>query len=190
MMLRRLVTLLLVCWASSPVRADEQTLERRLFKGETPERFEKQIKPLVAGIRMAKRLVVYEGLPHQRHKEVVAKELKDKKTVKFHDFHFYAETVAIDKEDAKTLTALCGELKTFGRYEGAKFCGGYHPDWCLEFKNGDDVYQVLICFGCHEARLYGPNHDVFSDLDSAAVKELEAILSPLHKNVPKGEDKK
>src|SRR4051812_1228335 len=127
-MLRWLVTLLVFCCASTTIRAEEEPLDRRALKGETPKRFEKHIKPLVAGIGKAKTLVVYEGLPHQSLEDVVAKELKDKKTVKFHDFHFYAETVAIDKGNAKLLTKVCSELKTFGRYKGAKFCGGFHPD--------------------------------------------------------------
>jgi hypothetical protein len=149
-----------------------------------------QIKPLLAGISKAKTLVVLEGLPHQSLKEVVEKELKDKKTVKLHNFNFYAQPIAISDEDAGKLTALCRAAKTFGRYRGAKFCGGYHPDWCLEFKDGADSYRVLICFGCHEARLYGPKNDVFSDLDKDAVEQLEAILSPLHENVPKREPEK
>ncbi|MEI8379822.1 MAG: hypothetical protein WCJ09_06825 [Planctomycetota bacterium] len=50
-------------------------------------------------------------------------------------------------------------------------CGGFHPDWCVEFIAGQDVYQVLVCFGCREARLYGPMNEVFSDLK----KDLQCV---------------
>jgi hypothetical protein len=85
------------------------------------------------------------------------------------------------------LTDLCREAKSFGRYGGEKLCGGFHPDWCIEFKNGDDVYQVHVCFGCHEARLYGPKNDVYSDLNDEVLRVFKAVLSPLQKNRPRRE---
>lgn len=200
-MYRALLSLVIVCSTSSIAFPDDKTEieelekllrqmeseQRKLAKevGDTPTHFEKHIKPLVEGITKAKTLTVYEGLPHQFwEREALAKELKEKKTVKLHDFPFYEGAITLKEEDAKKLCALCSELKTFGRYRGRKMCGGYHPDWCLEFKNGDDVYRVQLCFGCHEARLFGPKNEVFSDLDEDALKKLVAILRPLRKNRP------
>ena len=102
--------------------------------------------------------------------------MKDKQKVTIHGFQFYKETIAHDEADEKKLIALCSDKKTFGKYGGAKFCGGFHPDWCLEFTSGREVYRVLVCLGCHEARLYGPKKMLlFSDLDEDELpKELLA----------------
>jgi hypothetical protein len=160
----------------------------RMLKGEPADRFEKQIKPLVAAIAKAQEVVVYEGLPHQYwESDRLAIELKEKRTLKIREFPFYEEPITINQEDSRRMSLLCSELTTFGRYRGPKSCGGYHPDWCVQFQDGDDVYQVLICFGCHEARLYGPKNEVFSDVSDDALKELVAHLSPLQRNRPKHE---
>lgn len=174
-------------------KLERETAEKgwREFFGDPPEHFVKHIKPLVEGIKKAKALTLYEGLPHQFHeRQLLAKELKEQKTVKLHDFPFYEGAIAVKDDDAKKLLSLCSDLKTFGRYGGKKMCGGYHPDWYIEFKAGDDIYQVQICFGCHEARLFGPKNEVFSDLDNEALKKLAAVFVPLRKNRPKRESEK
>ena len=160
----------------------------RESSGEKPEEFEKNIKPLLAGIASAKEVSLYEGLPHQFwQKELLEQELKAQKTVTQHKFPFYSQAITPSAENVKKLAALCGDQKTFGRYRGPKPCvGGYHPDWCIQWKDGENVFQVHLCFGCHEARLYGPKNDAYSDLSEDALKQLEDILKPHRKNRPQG----
>jgi hypothetical protein len=150
---------------------------------DTQEHYDANIQPLVSGIEKAKRLVIYQGPPRDRaDRDTVEKELKDKQKITLHGFQFYKETIASGDEGEKKIIALASDKKTFGKYGGPKFCGGFHPDWCLEFTSGREVYRVLICLGCHEARLYGPNKtSLFSDLDEDALKELLAVINPLAK---------
>jgi hypothetical protein len=157
----------------------------RVRDGEEPAAFEKNIKVLVAAIQKAKTVTVYEGLPHQLdERDLLAKELKDKKTVKRHGFPFYAEAITPKEGVAKELIALCGDQKSFLRYRRLKKCGGFHPDWLVEFDDGAQKVSVLVCFGCGEARLYGPKNDAFSDLGAGA-KKLTETLAALQKNRPK-----
>ncbi|WP_020474858.1 hypothetical protein [Zavarzinella formosa] len=157
--------------------------ENRVVDGEPPARFDENIKALTAGMAKAKTLTLLEGLPHQMfEKAALDKELKDKKTVKQRDFPFYEGAITPKADDAKALIALFGDLKSFARYRGEKKCGGFHPDWLVEFKDGDDTYQALVCFGCHEARLYGPKNDVYADLNGGMLEKLHAILGAQHKN--------
>ena len=152
---------------------------------ETPEEFDSHITPLVAGIRKSTSLVVYEGLPHQLWEhESLQNELKAKKTLKRHGFPFYEAPVKLNKEDAEKLAAICGDVKNFEPWSGEKLCGEYHPDWCVELQSGTDVYRVFICFGCSEARLYGPMKDVYCDLTKANRKKFAEILKPLHTQRP------
>src|SRR5262249_3316064 len=60
----------------------------------------------------------------------------------------------------------------------------FHPDYCAEWQDGKDVYQVLICFGCHEVKCYGPKVDLYCDINSEAYKEFEKVLKPYRKNRP------
>ncbi|HEY4258688.1 MAG TPA: hypothetical protein VGM98_00955 [Schlesneria sp.] len=152
---------------------------------DSAEEFEARTKPLIAGIRNSSSLVVYEGLPHQMwEQEALEKELKTKKTLKRHGFPFYETPIKVKKEVAAKLTATCGDLKNFERWSGDKLCGGYHPDWCVEFQEGTNVYHVLICFGCSEARFYGSKRAVYSDLTNVSKEKFEEMLKPLRKERP------
>ena len=119
-MLRLMTALLIVCCALSAARSEDDQ-EERLINGESPRRFAKQIKSLAAGIAQAKAVSVYEGLPHQNsERAALQQELKNKQTVQFDGFPFYAQAIAIEKEVAKKLFVLCGDRKTFGQYERTK----------------------------------------------------------------------
>ena len=153
--------------------------------GDTLEHFNKHIKPLVAGIGNAKGVTVFEGMHRQNSpSDAPANELMTTRTVKWHGFHFYETAIVVEEMDAAAFTALFGEPKTFSRYTGPKFCGGFHPNWCVQFDDGQNTYRVLLCFGCLEARLYGPANEVFSDFDKASFNKFIDLLEPLHKELP------
>jgi hypothetical protein len=152
---------------------------------DTQANFDKTIKPLVTGIAASSESSLYEGLPHHFWEEqLLQSELKTKKTVRIHAFPFYAERIHPKKEDAKKLVAICATTTSFTRYTGMKACGGFHPDWAIQCKVRGDVYLVLICFGCKEARLYGPKLVLYTDLHKMALKKLSALLQQYQKNRP------
>ena len=143
------------------------------------------LKLLVEGVKKANKVVLYEGLPHQFFdKDLLEQELKNKKTVKVHDYPFYAETLALKDEDAKRLTELFCAADSFAKFRGPKRCGGFHPDYCVEWQDGKGVYHVLVCFGCHEVKCYGPKVDLYCDINNDAYKEFEKVLKPYRKNRP------
>lgn len=167
-------------------RPDEDDRPDEEVDPDDVEKFRREIKSLIGGIGASTSVTIYEGLPHQRgEKKLLVDELRTKKTVRLHRFPFYDIAIPAKPEVAAKLIALCGAQETFGPYGGAKFCGGFHPDWCVEFKKGPDVYQILVCFGCQEVRLYGPQNMAYSDLDKATMTKLVDILKPLQNNRPK-----
>jgi len=162
----------------------------KVTEPDTQEHHDANIKPLVAGIEAAKGIVIYEGVPRTRPKNEAVEEgpKAEQGIIRLKGFSFYKEVVVHNLEIDKSLTELCSDAKTFGIYRGPKFCGGFHPDWCIDFKNGKDIYRVLICGGCHEARLYGPKKtQLYSDLDEDAFKALIAVLGPLKKKQPQAD---
>lgn len=140
----------------------------------------------VAAIRTADRLVLYEGLPHQTFEsKLLEAERRQKQTVILHDFPFYAEPLDLRGEDAALLKELLSDADSFSVWGGEKFCGGFHPDYLVECRVGKDVYRVLVCFGCHEAKVFGPRGvGVRYDLQAEAHKQLDELLRKYHKNRP------
>ncbi len=167
-----------------PKKSDEVN-EIEIPPGDSLETFTQNIEPLVAGIAKASSVILYEGMNRQlSESESIDRGILYKNPMILRGFAFYETPIPVINEDSATLIALCGTSQTFGRYAGPKFCGGFHPDWCVEFIAGQDVYQVLVCFGCREARLYGPTNEVFSDLKKETFNAFLDVLEPLHKELP------
>ena len=166
-------------------REEIDETDDREFNGDTQEHFNQNIGPLVDGIAKANVVSVYEGIARQlTEQEEIERGLIHRKTVMRHGFSFYEAAIPAVETDAAKLTALFSGTKTLSKYTGPQFCGGFHPDWCVEFNAGDDIYRVLICFGCREARLYGPTNEVFTDFETATYNDLIDILEPLPRERP------
>jgi hypothetical protein len=144
--------------------------------------------PLAAGVRKANKVILYEGLPHQFFEEgLLESELNTKKTVYYHGYPFYLEPLELKEPDIKELTDLFCDPKSFRAMppNSGKACGGFHPDYAIEWHDGNDVYRVLICFGCYEIKVFGPRNSLYCDIASDAYKKFERILKPYRKNRPK-----
>ncbi len=136
-------------------------------------------------IRQADRLTLHEGLPHQMYESAaLATEKKSKPTVNLHGFSFYRESLELKAGDDEELKALLGDPRTFEPFAGEKRCGGFHPDYAVEWSVGGKVHTVLICFGCGEVKLYGPTGETRYDIQQDVRKRLENVLKPYRKNRP------
>jgi hypothetical protein len=166
-------------------KADDDRLNRSL-KPDTDTNFD-NLKRIVAGVRKAESVVVYEGLPHQLWEaEELREEIRQKKTVQLHRFPFYDTPLTLKEFGARWLTELaCGPV-AFEKWGGFKLCGEFHLDWCVEWRAGKDTYRALICFGCGEAKLYGPGVELYCDLRREAVKPLKDFFSGKGNNRPSG----
>jgi hypothetical protein len=140
----------------------------------------------VQAVSKADKVVLYEGLPHQIFEaKELEKEKADKKVVTLHGFPFYAETLDLKADDAKALSTLYTADGSFKQWQGYKRCGGFHPDYALEWHVGTDKYQALICFGCTEVKSFGPKVELYCDMTEKTKTAFEKLLKPYHKNRPK-----
>lgn len=145
-----------------------------------------QFTPISEGIRRASSVTLYEGLPHQTWEaDELKKELATKKTVSFHAFPFYERPLVLAADEVEPLRRLAADASSYTTYGGPKLCGGYHPDYCLTWKDGSAAYQLLICFGCHEMKLYGPNSELIVDIGEEAFRAFEAALKKHRDQRPK-----
>lgn len=154
----------------------------------------KQHRPTADKIKQATQVRLYEGLPHQvNERKLWEQEMKTGKSMTLHDFPFYQEMLPLKSDDATRLTALFGDEKAIQPYQGVeklpdgrlvvagRACGGFHPDYCIEWIAQGATYQLLVCFGCGEARCYGPKRVLWFDFDRPA---FDSVLGKYRKNRP------
>ena len=141
-------------------------------------------KPLFAAIAKADTLVLYEGLPHEgNEKASYEAEKRDEPTVEFYGFLFYRDPIEVSDADADRLKLVFGKEQSFQPWSGHKKCGGFHPDYLAEWRVGDATYRVLICLGCNEVKVYGPDRFAHCDMKGVSVA-LGGWLGAHRKNRP------
>ncbi len=141
--------------------------------------------PETTTLKNADRLVLYEGLPHQMYEaQALEAERKEKPIITLHGFPFYRETLDLKPGDDERLKALLSDRRSFSPYAGEKKCGGFHPDYAVEWSAGGRTYQALICFGCFEAKIYGPHGGTTYDVGSDVQNQFKGLLTPYRRNRP------
>lgn len=142
-------------------------------------------RPFVLAIRGADAMSLYEGLPHQRsEREALASERRSKPVVELDGYPFYAEPLELRGDDGAWLTEILGAATTIAPWGGEKLCGGYHPDYALEWRRGEQRYRAHLCFGCDEVKLHGPGIALYYDLSDGAVQALSGLLRGYRTNRP------
>jgi hypothetical protein len=130
---------------------------------------------ILEGIRRASSLTLYEGLPHHMWEAGALKdELATKKTVQIHGYSFYERALPLTAEEIEALRKLTSSQENYGQKRGEKTCGGFHPDYCLAWQDGNLTYHLLVCFGCGEIKLFSPTSESLVDINST--KALEDAL--------------
>jgi hypothetical protein len=138
-------------------------------------------------IAKSNRVVVYEGLPHPFEGDVLDKELARKDIFHLHKHPFYKDPLMVKDEDVKRLRAIFENPLLFKQMVEEKLCGGFHPDYCLEFYVAEKRYQVLVCFGCHETKCHGHGVRLDCDIGKDAYPSLVKLLGGYRKHRPKSE---
>lgn len=144
----------------------------------------KPCKKEVQSFSSASTIYVYEGLPHQTFgAELLEQELKRDDVIHLHDFPFYNPKVALAKEHQRTLQELF-TTKNILPFSGEKNCGGFHPDYVLEWDFENQAAHILICFGCNEIKIVHNNKSSRHDLTPRTLEQLEEVLIHYMKKRP------
>ena len=147
-----------------------------------------RLPAILAGLSSAGEVLLYEGLPSEFWEpELRQRELGEKETIKLHGYPVHEETMQIQETDAGRLTALFSAKKSFAPYRGSKACGGFQPEFALEWKTDEAVTLALICLECGEVKLFGPNTELYCDLSGEVVLQLQQLLDPYRMNSPASE---
>jgi hypothetical protein len=129
-------------------------------------------------IASAKRVVIFVGTPHRRDVDP-----KPPATIEIEDYEFFREPRVATAELATQLTKLVSDVRSFRDYRGMKFCGGFHPDLCVEWQfeqNGQRWHKrAFVCLGCSEWRLVDRFSAVHTDMTKEAADEFRRIVRTL-----------
>jgi hypothetical protein len=100
------------------------------------------------------RFEIYEGWPRVtvNAKNILTSQPQDAPPLEIDGELFYQQAQKPAEGDVLTLRRLTG-VKLLRPWHGVKLCGGFHADFAVRFELEDDIYSILFCFGCHEARL-------------------------------------
>jgi hypothetical protein len=140
-----------------------------------------------SGISRASSVTLLEGLPHQHYEPEQLKQERDaKQTTEIGGFPFYERPLKITDADVETLRQLTTPPGNFTSHPDgvAKSCGGFHPDYCVVWKDGDQTYEMLICFGCRDAMFYGSTQKVLLEIGEKTFRHFKATLGKYHDQRP------
>ncbi len=134
----------------------------------------------------ASRVVIHEGLPHPINESAAFKAEKagPKPIVERVGYWFYRDPLEVKPDDLAKLTRTLGDSSTYRSFVGEKKCGGFHPDYLVEWREGTSERAALLCFGCGEAKVVGPKGEHRYDLDKPAQTTLRTLLDAYRKNRP------
>jgi hypothetical protein len=135
--------------------------------------------------RLAEKLLLYEGLPHPIFEQRLFEEERTTKAItKLNGYPFYQQPLILALEHSKQLSEVLARTATYKSFSGEKRCGGFHPDFAVEWPNVKPLFQALICFGCREIKLWGPGIKSRNDLDAGAALKLQTTLLGYRRNRP------
>ena len=130
---------------------------------------EDEVKKLIATLKDADAAVIFEGLPHQGwQRALVNDEIARKKTIRLFGYAFYEQPSELTRAQQKEFQEILASGPWFEALEKGvmqnKRCGGFHPDYQVEWKTKDAVVQIQFCLGCRDVRIYTEKEKIFGDL--------------------------
>ena len=121
------------------------------------DHFRNNPRVFTEAVRRADKVVLYEGLPHQFfEKRLLEEERRTKAVVELDGYPFYQEPLPLAAQDAEYLSELLSDPAAYQPWKGEKLCGGFHPDYAVEWHVGTSRYRALVCLGCGEFQLSRP----------------------------------
>lgn len=118
-------------------------------------------------------VVIEEGVARGVDDETLLAMAERKEVRQTGGFWYYAEPIRCSPVTAARLTALVIDPANLAGPGGGKFCGGFHPDLRLGYR--DAGVTVLVCFGCRDVRYESIDTTITFDLTEASLGELQAI---------------
>ena len=128
---------------------NEKRLEETREQVKKTADFMGQFANFLESVSAADSLTIFEGLPCAADVEL-AKIKQKNETIEIDGCSFYSAPLAASQSIKEKLRSTLVDYRAFEPYSGGKFCGGFHPDFCVQWKSGNHVHHALVCLGCAE----------------------------------------
>ena len=139
-----------------------------------------RMRESLQGIR---ELRIYQGLPSVIRGDWPA--CSPDSIVLIRGFQFHAGPAVLIGKRATEVVAILGDTSTFVRKgTGISRCGGFHPDFAVEWTVDKQRHRALLCFGCFDMKYAGPEATVLCEISSEPGERLRALLEPFAPHAP------
>lgn len=130
--------------------------------------------------------VIREGLPHptMEAKAFEAEKSGPKAKVEVGGYPLYQAPLVVEGPDRRGLLAILNDPASYRPFSGEKRCGGFHPDYAVEWPVEGKARTLLICFGCDEVKLVAAGRTDRLDLAPGAGAKLRRLLDAHRANRP------
>ncbi|QJE97606.1 hypothetical protein [Luteolibacter luteus] len=125
-------------------------------------------------LREGAAIKIHEGVPRMMSSWAFDEEMKRHDVTTIAGHGFYAPAINAKKADA--LREVIADAKTYEKFVSEKECGGFHPDFGVSWKSGDELVHALFCYGCGEAIFTNGKITVRHDLDFEAIRQLYPLF--------------
>ena len=134
-------------------------------------------------VQAATELVVHRGLPRADGvAPATATPPAANDTITLQGYAFEGAAITISPPDVERLRVVLGARSSYASFTENKKCGGFHPDYALQWSDDERRYLTLICFGCDEFKLFGPEVAERYDMAPGVSAQLRTLLS--HPSAP------
>lgn len=141
-----------------------------------PTSFER-LPQILESIRSGSGMAVYLGLPSVFWEPALReRELREKPTIERAGYRLYDMPLQLPDEDRARLTALFGSTASFAPHRGGKPCGGFNPDYCVEWSSDGETTTALISVECGEVKFHSSKGELYCDFSPSASATAKAAL--------------
>lgn len=162
-------------WERRPTRAEimEMVKNKKITEIQPDFVFQNSLE-LRSTINSAREVFIYEG--NMRGLYFSGKDMFKWATI--NNYKFMTPKQSVNTQQIAQLQNLIGSNMYFQNYRGAKLCGGFRPDYMIEWHVEKNPVQLMLCNGCHEIIISHKNQWFKHDYANAEkAKEIKAILA-------------
>ena len=125
------------------------------------------------------RMIIYRGLPRRPTDKTDDARLKRDQVVRRYGEEFYPEPVPTESETQQSIGRVLVNPDSYRRFNGFKFCGGFHPDFAIVLQVEGGEIEFQFCQTCQEMKVFRGRKEVYCDVQVEAYKTMKSLLSKL-----------
>ena len=141
-----------------------------------------KLKPLTNSLVAKSQLTVYRGVARENPEPSPPRgtpKANEVRTIIRFGQTFYEKSLPVPAAKTRKPLSLLKNPQSFSQWGGAKACGGFHPDYALVWKTGDQVVEMHLCFTCKEIKVFNGQTEIYCEIEEVAYQGLKDWIRSL-----------